>query len=76
MPLRQKVEEILQTETLDMQAQVALTQLDPVGQHVVVFANLVGELTDIVQFLLVAAILQTTGFVNDSVDEGGDTIDE
>ena len=59
-----------------MQAQVTLTQLDPVGQHVVVFANLVGELTDIVQFLLVAAILQTTGFVNDSVDEGGDTIDE
>ena len=76
MPLRQKVEEILQTETLDMQTQVTLTQLNPIGQHFVVFTNLVGELTDIVQFLLIAAIFQTTGFMNDSVDEGGDTIDQ
>ena len=59
-----------------MQAEVALAQLDPIGQHVVVLADLIGELADIIKFLLIAVLLQATGFVDDSVNERSDAVDE
>ena len=59
-----------------MQAEVALTQLDPIGEHLVIVVDLVGEFADIFQPFLATLPLQTTGLVDDTIDEGGDAADE
>ena len=59
-----------------MQAEVALTQLDPVGEHLVIVIDLIGKLADIFEPFLATLPLQTVGFVDDTVDEGRDAADE
>ena len=74
--LGEDVEECLQTEALDVQTEVSLTQLDPVGQHIVISIDLVGEFTHIVEPFLPTLTLQTAGLVDDAVDERCDAVDE
>ena len=74
--LGEDVEEMLQTEALDMQAEVSLTQLDPVGKHIVIGIDLVGEFTDVFEPFLTPLALQTAGLVDDTVDERRNAVDE
>ena len=74
--LGEDVEEMLQTEALDMQAEVSLAQLDPVGEHIVIGIDLVGEFTDVFEPLLTPLALQTAGLVDDTVDERRNAVDE
>ena len=62
-----------------METQVALTQLNPIGQHIVVFVDLVREFTDIVEFLLTPLAshqVLVIRLVDDAVDKWRDAIDE
>ena len=76
----QQVEERLEREALDMQAEISLTQLYPVGEHLVVVVDLVSQLTDIVHRLLTpysfSPSLLLSYFMYDAVDEGRDAVDE
>ena len=74
--LGEDVEESLQREALDMQAEVSLTQLNPVSEHIVIGIDLVGEFTHVVEPFLPALTLQTAGLVDDAVDKRCDAVDE
>ena len=63
-PLGYQVEKLLQRKALDMQAQLTLAQLNPVGQHVIIVGDLVGKLTYIGRI----ALLRRLGFMEDTVD--------
>ena len=67
----QQVEKRLQREALDMQAEISLTQLYPVGEHLVVVVDLVGQFTDVIPL---GAVMFNS--INDAVDEGRDAVDE
>ena len=72
------VEEGLQREALYAQAELSLTQLNPVGEHVVALVDFVGQLANIF-YALVARLrgfAQPFGFVDDAVDERRDIVDE
>ena len=77
--LSDDVEELLQRETLDLQTQFALAQLNPVGQHLVVVFYLVRQFTDILdagvlRFLGHIALVHALHLVDDTVDKRGDGI--
>ena len=60
-----------------MQAEFSLSELDPVGQHVVVVIDLVGELTDVVHRLggiLSLRLVQVVHLVDDTVDKRRDGV--
>ena len=63
-----------------MQAEVSLTQLYPVGEHLVVVVDLVSQLADIVHRLLTPysffPFLLLSYFMYDPVDKGRDAVDE
>ena len=66
-----QVEELLQGEALDMEAELTLAQLDPVGEHIVVGVDLIGK------FAHVGGIARgRLYFVEDAIDEGGNAVDE
>ena len=74
-PLGNEVEKLAQSETLDMEAQLPLAHLDPVGQDIVVLVDGGGQLLDVVEALLAvivrgARLVETAHFVTDAVDEG------
>ena len=55
-----------------MKIQLALTQLNPLRQHIVLFVNLVGQFTDVIQTILTVSSIgtsQTAHLVADAVDE-------
>ena len=68
--MRHHIEERLQGEALNMQAQLPLMQLNPLCQQVVVGLYLLGKLTDIV---LVAIALH---LVYHAVDKRQQTVDQ
>ena len=72
------IEQGLQGKALNAQAQFALTQLNPMGQQVVLFVDLVCQFTDILQSFLpvLAFLLQSFHLVDDTVDERHGSIDE
>ena len=63
-----------------MKAEVSLTQLYPVGEHLVVVIDLVGQLADVVHRLLTPYSFSPSRllayFMYDAVDEGRDAVDE
>ena len=63
-----------------MQAEISLTQLYPVGEHLVVVVDLVSQLADIVHRLLTPysffPFLLLSYFMYDPVDKGRDAVDE
>ena len=59
-----------------MQAEVTLTQLDPIGEDIVIGIDLFGKLTDVFEPFLAVIALQTTGLMDDAVDERCDTADK
>ena len=71
-PLGEEIKKRLQGETLNFQTKLALTQLNPVGQHIVVVVNLIGQLVNVCQITL----LGRSHLVKDAIDEGRDAIDE
>ena len=77
--MRHQVEERLQGETLNLEIQFTLTELYPLSKNIIVIVDLVCKFTDIGETLLLAGsieIVQTTDFVNDSIDKWRNTIDE
>ena len=71
-PLGDEVEELLQGETLNMQTELALAQLDPVGEHIVVVVNLISQLANVSGI----GLLGRFHLVEDAIDERGDAINE
>ena len=73
-PPGKELEEVLQREALDMQAELTLTQLNPVGEHIVVFIDLISQFTDIVTSG--SPDLRRAGsLVADAVDKRRDGVD-
>ena len=69
----------MQSETLDLEVQLTLTQLYPLCEDIIIIVDLVGELTDIGKTLLFAVVvegIQTADLMEDAVNEGRDAIDE
>ena len=56
-PFGHNVKKRLQGETLDTQIELSLTDSDPVGQHVVVFVDLIGQFGDISKTLRLALFI-------------------
>ena len=75
------VEEFLDRETLYLQLEFALAELNPLGQRLVVVVDGIGNLLDIGESLCpdgfrFTALLEFADFVNHAVDEGRDGVDE
>ena len=77
--MRHQVKEGLQGETLYFEVQFTLAQLNPLCKDIVVIVDFVCQFADICETLLSVGsieIVQTTDFMNDTVDERRNTIDE
>ena len=79
LSLAHNVEEWLQREALDAEADGALAHLNPIGEHAVVLVDLVGQLRNIlVSFLSdcfrFTALFQSIHLVNHAVDKRRDAV--
>ena len=79
LSFRHNVEERLQREALDAEADGTLAHLNPIGEHAVVLVNLVGQLRNIlVSFLSdcfrFTALFQSIHLVNHAVDKRRDAV--
>ena len=75
------IEKFLKGETLYLQLEFSLTQLNPLGECLVVFVDGIGNLLDVGESLCpdgfrFTALLEFADFVNHAVDEGRDGVDE
>ena len=71
--LPHNVEQLLEGEGLDVQAKLALAQLNPMGKHIVLLVDVISEFADVFLRLL---RIQMPYFMDDAVDERRDAIDE
>ena len=73
-PFKQHVEQRLKRETLNMQTQLALAQLDPICKDIIILIDLIDKLTYIGQSFIVAGTIaaKTVHLVNHTVDERSD----
>ena len=71
-----EVEQGLQGETLDMQAELALPQLYPLREQVVLLVNLVREFSDVFHGVTAVLTVKMVDGVKDAVDEGGNAVDQ
>ena len=69
LTLGQHIEQRLQLEALYVQTQFALSQLYPVGQHVIILVYLINQLADVRHSFLAVVVAQTVHLVYHAVDE-------
>ena len=66
------IKQLLQRETLNLQTQFTLTQLDPIGQHIVIGIDLICQFLDIGDI----GLTRMTGLIEDTVYKGCNGINQ
>ena len=75
------IKEFLQRKTFDMQPQVTLTELNPLGEHGIILIDFLGKFSNVCvsflsELLILGMIRQSVDFVQHPVNQWCDTIDK